>query len=125
MQKSDWRKEVLNEVGKFGAAMSALNTLGKTIGAAGNVVGGALAGAGSAARTVQKVGKAISGREKTASQKRIIKTGGIKAARDVDGDGKLEMKRRGGEYQESLLFQTENNKVKRIYICQKNTYFMI
>jgi len=116
MKKSNWREEiVLNE--KIGpmAVFGALKTLGDTIGAAGNVVGGALAGAGSAVSTAKKaaqtVGKAISGRNKTASQKRIIKTGGIKAARDVDGDGKLEMKRRGGEYQESLLYDVVHDYV--------------
>ena len=56
------------------------------------------------AKAAQSVGKTISGRNKTASQKKIIKTGGIKAGRDTDGDGKVEKKRSGGEFQETLLY---------------------
>ena len=117
MQKSNWRKEVLNE--KLGP-LAALTALGKGIGAAGEVVGGALSGAGAAAGTakkaVQTVGKAISGREKTASQKRIIKTGGIKAARDRDGDGKLEKyNKTSGSYSEALLYDVVHD-----YIIAEN-----
>ena len=119
MQKSNWRQEVLNEKGAM-AALGALKTLGDAIGATGNVVGGALAGAGSAVRTAKKaaqtVGKAISGREKTASQKRIIKTGGIKAARDRDGDGKTEKyDKTSGSYSETLLYDVVHD-----YIISEN-----
>ena len=116
MQKSNWREEIdLDE--KLGpmAALSALSGLGKAVQGAGSVVGGALAGAGSAMKSVQKVGSAISGRNKTASQKKIIKTGGIKAARDMDGDGKLEKKRSGGEFQETLLYDVVHD-----YIITEN-----
>ena len=120
MQKSDWREEILNEKGGLGAALGLAKTLGDTIDAAGNVVGGALAGAGSAVGTVKKaaqtVGKAISGRNKTASQKRIIKTGGIKAARDRDGDGKLEKyNKTSGDYSETLLYDVVHD-----YIISEN-----
>jgi hypothetical protein len=120
MQKSDWRNEILNEKGGLGAALGLAKTLGDTVKAGGNVVGGALAGAGSAVGTVKKaaqtVGKAISGREKTASQKRIIKTGGIKAARDRDGDGKLEKyNKTSGDYSETLLYDVVHD-----YIITEN-----
>jgi len=120
MQKSDWRNEILNEKGGLGAALGLAKTLGDTVKAGGNVVGGALAGAGSAVGTVKKaaqtVGKAISGREKTASQKRIIKTGGIKAARDRDGDGKLEKyNKTSGDYSETLLYDVVHD-----YIISEN-----
>ena len=105
MQKSNWRNEILNEKKGFGP-LAALTALGKGISAAGEVAGGAISAAGSAVgpvkRAVQTVGKAISGRNKTASQKRIIKTGGIKAARDRDGDGKLEKyDKTSGSYSET------------------------
>ena len=72
--------------------------------------------AGQAIPAVQKVGKAISGREKTDSQKRIIKTGGIKAARDRDGDGKLEKyNKTSGDYSEALLYDVVHD-----YIIAEN-----
>ena len=81
----------------------------------GDVAKTATSAAGTALSAAQKVGKAISGREKTASQKKIIKTGGIKAARDMDGDGKLEKKRSGGEFQETLLYDVVHD-----YIIAEN-----
>ena len=118
MQKSDWRNEILNEK-KLGP-LSALTALGKGLSAAGEVVGGAISGAGAAVgpvkKAVQTVGKAISGRNKTASQKRIIKTGGIKAARDRDGDGKLEKyNKTSGDYSETLLYDVVHD-----YIITEN-----
>ena len=84
---SDWRYETqLHEL------------IDITFGAA-DAVNAATKVADTSLKTAQKVGKTISGRNKTASQKKIIKTGGIKAARDVDGDGKLEKKRSGGDFQ--------------------------
>ena len=89
---SDWRYETqLHEIGDL------------TFGLAG-AVNAATKVADTSLKAAQKVGKTISGRNKTASQKKIIKTGGIKAARDVDGDGKLEKKRSGGDFQETLLY---------------------
>ena len=126
MKYSDWRYELqLHEkapisggkkggglkfpgIGGLGTAKAALQFGTQALKTASNIGGSVASGA-------QKVGKIISGREKTASQKRIIKTGGIKAARDVDGDGKLEMKRRGGEYQETLLYDVVHD-----YIIAEN-----
>jgi len=110
MKYSDWRYEInLHELGNF--ANAAVNTLrlGNEVARTGiekaKVVGAA----------ARKIGKAVSGRQKTDSQKRIIKTGGIKAARDMDGDGKLERKRRGGDFQETLLYDVVHD-----YIISEN-----
>ena len=110
MKYSDWRYEInLQEFGNF--ANAAVNTLrlGNEVTRTGiekaKVVGAA----------ARKIGKAVSGRQKTDSQKRIIKTGGIKAARDMDGDGKLERKRRGGDFQETLLYDVVHD-----YIIAEN-----
>ena len=97
MQKSNWREEIKNpkQLDEF--------------------IGGLATAAVKGVDVARKVGKAISGRNKTASQKRIIKTGGIKAARDMDGDGKLEKKRSGGEFQETLLYDVVHD-----YIITEN-----
>ncbi len=90
MKYSDWRYEInLQELGG-GYATAAVNTLrfGNEVTRTG------IEKAKVAAAAAQKIGKAVSGRQKTDSQKRIIKTGGIKAARDMDGDGKLDRKDR-------------------------------
>ena len=100
---SDWRYETqLHEL------------IDITFGAA-DAVNAATKVADTSLKTAQKVGKTISGRNKTASQKKIIKTGGIKAARDVDGDGKLEKKRSGGDFQETLLYDIVHD-----YIISEN-----
>ena len=82
MKYSDWRYEIDLVEGPlaFLGIKKAVETGVKAgVGAVGTV-----------AKAAQSVGKTISGRNKTASQKKIIKTGGIKAARDSDGDGKVE-----------------------------------
>jgi len=107
MQKSNWREEIdLDEgIGAFLGVKKAVETGVKAgMGAVGTV-----------AKTAQSVGKAMSGRNKTASQKKIIKTGGIKAGRDIDGDGKLEKKRSGGDFQETLLYDVVHD-----YIITEN-----
>ena len=131
MQKSDWRKEMqLTEAPAVVAPLIKTAIKGKVISdvikgvsgvvkqgvkTTGDVAKTATSAAGTALSAAQKVGKAISGREKTASQKKIIKTGGIKAARDMDGDGKLEKKRSGGEFQETLLYDVVHD-----YIITEN-----
>ena len=121
MQKSDWRKEMqLTEAPAVVAPLIKTAIKGKVISdvikgvsgvvkqgvkTTGDVAKTATSAAGTALSAAQKVGKAISGREKTASQKKIIKTGGIKAARDRDGDGKTEKyNKTSGSYSETLLY---------------------
>ena len=107
MKYSDWRYEidlVEGPLAFFGIKKAVETGVKAGAGAVGTV-----------AKAAQSVGKTISGRNKTASQKKIIKTGGIKAARDMDGDGKLEKKRSGGEFQERLLYDVVHD-----YIISEN-----
>ena len=107
MKYSDWRYEIDLVEGPlaFLGIKKAVETGVKAgVGAVGTV-----------AKAAQSVGKTISGRNKTASQKKIIKTGGIKAARDIDGDGKLEKKRSGGDFSENLLYDVVHD-----YIITEN-----
>ena len=74
MQKSDWREEIDLDEG-----------IQKLLGIKKAVETGVKAGMGAVGagiKAVRSAGKAISGRQKTASQKKIIKTRGIKAARE-------------------------------------------
>ena len=102
MKYSDWRYE------------TQLHEIDLTFGGA-NVANVAVKAVDTSLKTAQKIGKTLSGRQKTASQKKIIKTGGIKAARDIDGDGKLEKKRSGGDFQENLLYDVVHD-----YIIAEN-----
>ena len=103
MKYSDWRYETqLHELFDI------------TFGAADAVTAGTKV-VDSSLKAAQKIGKTLSGRQKTASQKKIIKTGGIKAARDIDGDGKLEKKRAGGDFSENLLYDVVHD-----YIIAEN-----
>ena len=102
MKYSDWRYEIqLDEALPTFDVANAANVAVKTV--------------DTSLKTAQKIGKTLSGRQKTASQKKIIKTGGIKAARDVDGDGKLEKKREGGDFSENLLYDVVHD-----YIIAEN-----
>ena len=81
MKYSDWRYELqLHEKINPAAIMGTARVVSGVASGAGKLIGGVASGLGSA---VRGAGSAISGRKKTDSQKRIIKTGGIKAARDL------------------------------------------
>mgnify|MGYP006271116291 CR=1 FL=1 len=71
MQKSNWREEIDLDEG-LQAALGITKAVETGVKAGIGLASGAV-------KAVRSAGKAISGRQKTASQKRIIKTGGIKA----------------------------------------------
>ena len=57
---------------------------------------------GSAMSAVQRIGSVVSGKNKTAASSKKVNR--LAATRDRDGDGKVERRRKSGEFQETLLY---------------------
>ena len=57
---------------------------------------------GSAMSAVQRIGSVASGKNKTAASSKKVNR--LAATRDRDGDGKVERRRKSGEFQETLLY---------------------
>ena len=68
---------------------------------------------GSTMSAVQRIGSVASGKSKTAASSKKVNR--LAATRDMDGDGRMERKRKSGEYQETLLYDVVHD-----YIITEN-----